>query len=516
MIKVTIEGKSWTVESLTSEDAPADMKQALISCYVSGKQPEIVPVAPLPPLPMLAVPFPENANDASEKPTIDVSVARRVFSDWGATVVDVDAKARIDAQQAALRKAGVTGVGFKDEGGDGDQFFANGTRMMSEGYAEQDKRKAEHDAQADVRDAAHDLIKRITDEHREDVDLSAGEFGRMLVANGKVSINGRALTEQAIRGLAARLESPFLGYVLGLRDRCADAWSRKVKAGDASEAEMYRALIKADTAKIADVLAHECKRNPDVALKLRTRNGQINDVFAIVSQQYAPADAPAVVGRLVDKLSSEHPGAKGKVVYDAATTSWELQAEVWTPTPTEKQAVGEAFRGYASLRGRDNGTGRASGSGGIELLRCLNASVYTANAAKVSRVHRGKILDDLSLMIDGAIAACSILASAWGKNREIVIPLTDEERKQGDKFMTGLWMSTLRDDRILAGVLPGRVVQHAEALTANYNAERREPNLLVRADMAQAWTRYIQGQPMNVRKDAEDAIGKWLVTGGAV
>lgn len=494
MIKVTIENKSWTVADLASDENPADMKAALIACYVSGKQPKIEPVH--------ALPFPE------AKPTIDVKVARQVFSDWGAPIVDEDAAKRIQDLHDKL-KAGGANLNASE------QLYATGTRMAEVGYETQGKRKEEHDALMSIADAAHSLISRVTRENREDIDVSASELGRMIEANGKVTYKGRALTEQAIRGLAARLESPFLGYVLGLRDRVAATCALNVKDPDPKFVALRKDDIKADVATIAEVLRHECKRNGDVPLKLRTRNGNMNDVFAIVSQQYAPADAPQVVGKLVDRMSKDHPNAKGKAVYDAASTSWELQAEVWTPTPTEAQAVGEPFRGYASLRGRDNGTGRAGGSGGIELLRCLNASVYTANMAKVSRVHRGAILDDLSLMIDGAIAACSILASAWGTQRQHVIALTDEEKAAGDTFLVGLWTDMLRNDRELAGVLPGRVATHASALTATYHAERRDRDQLVRADLAQSWTRYIQDQPMAVRKDAEDAIGSWLVRGSA-
>ena len=57
-------------------------------------------------------------------------------------MIDLSAKARIDAQQAVLRAGGLTGIGFKGEGGDGDQFFANGTRMMTSGYDTQRGRKS--------------------------------------------------------------------------------------------------------------------------------------------------------------------------------------------------------------------------------------------------------------------------------------------------------------------------------------------------------------------------------------
>ncbi len=50
-----------------------------------------------------------------------------------------------------------------------------------------------------------------------------------------------------------------------------------------------------------------------------------------------------------------------------------------------------------------------------------------------------------------------------------------------------------------------------EVLGPAYASERRDPARLVRADIGQAWTRYIQDQPGAVRQDAERAIGAWMV-----
>lgn len=489
MIKVTVGDKTWTGADLAS--LPSEAQIAMVQCYGMGDRPQIETLAA--PLPVVAVPFPENANDDAP-----------VFSDFSDLKVDAEAKERIDRQQAAIGKAG--GFVANDR-----QFFDSGTRMMAEGYSTQSARKADHDAMKPVREAANELVSIVRAENRRDIDIEAGEFGAVLVSNGKVTFDGKALTEQAIRGLAARLESPFLGYVLGLRDRVAGIVDLNAKDPDPRLVSLRKEDIKSDVAVLAFVLAHECKRNPYKKLRVRTRNGNVNDVFAIVSQEYSPADAPEVIGDMVDRLSDEHPNARGKYVYDPKSTAWEMQAEIWTPTPVEKHAVGEPFRGYVSIRGKDNGTGHAGGGGGIELLRCLNASTYMMQDSAVKRVHRGAVLRDLAAMIRGGLRACSVLSEAWGVNRTREIPLTAEEKASGDRFMTDLWLDTLRNDRALAGVLPGRVITHAEALTATYHAERRDHDKLVRADMAQSWTRYIQGQRPDIRKDAEAAIGRWLV-----
>ena len=79
-----------------------------------------------------------------------------------------------------------------------------------------------------------------------------------------------------------------------------------------------------------------------------------------------------------------------------------------------------------------------------------------------------------------------------------------------------LWTSLLTERKgMLSGVLPGRSAEHAKELTQAYFAERRDRSRLVRADLAQGWTRYVQGQPGDVRREAEQAIGAWMV-GGSV
>jgi hypothetical protein len=66
---------------------------------------------------------------------------------------------------------------------------------------------------------------------------------------------------------------------------------------------------------------------------------------------------------------------------------------------------------------------------------------------------------------------------------------------------------------VFAAVLPGRTESHVTALSAVYDSERRDPNRLVRADFAQAWTRYAQGFSAPIQRDAESAIGAWTVSG---
>lgn len=426
----------------------------------------------------------------------------------GKLVTDETGKARVEAQHAALISGGVN-VNASE------QLYATGTRMADIGYRNQHARKAEHDAKEWLNVAARTLAKRVQEEKREDIEINAATLASGLQVNGKIAFDGLAIGEQAIRGLSSRLESPMLGYVLGLRDRIArnSAAFHQAKNSDATQAELdaLDTAMHVDRRAIASVLAHECKRNPDVKLKLRTRR-TVGDVFAVVSPSYVPADAPEVIERLIAGMPAD---AKGSFAYDPASTAWELRADVWTPTPVDEQCVGEAFNGYASFYSRDNGTSRFRGGGGVMLIRCLNASTYTAASNDVSRMHRGGVREDIELMIEGAVVAISTLCKAWGTNRSQVID-TPSGVSLNDAI-PGFWRYMLADRKSeLAGVLPGRTETHVKGLSEAFFDERRDKSALVRSDFAQGWTRYIQEQSAPVRREAETAIGDWLVRNRAL
>lgn len=410
----------------------------------------------------------------------------------GTLVTDDAAKARIHAQHAALRTAGIA----VDEG---KQLYATGTRMADVGYGTQKARKAEHDAKLPIRDVMAALASTVESEQRDDIECSAAEFGRALSVNGKVSAFGLAVSEQAIRGLATRLESPCLSYVLGIRGRIAAETAR----GDGADVD----AIRADKAQLATILRHECLRAGDVSLKLRTRKGA-GDIFAVVSPAYTPADAPELLARIGQGLPSD---ARGSWAYDPESTSWELRASVWTPTPTNEQCVGEPFEGFVSFKSKDNGAGRLSGGGGVTMLACLNAGTYSADSASVSRTHRKSILVDVGAMLRGSLKAIEVLCEAWGTARDATIEVPTGVRISD--AIPGFWRYclTARGGE-LAGVLPGRTETHVEGLTRAYAHERRDTDRIVKSDLAQGWTKYIQSAPSDVRRDAESAIGSWLVS----
>jgi hypothetical protein len=428
-----------------------------------------------------------------------IETVEKPMSTWAEQVTDEQAKARIEAQHAALNASGVA----VDSA---EQFYATGTRMADIGYQNQAARKREHEAKGLARDKASELASIVLAEKRRDIETTAAALARQIKTNGKLTAGGFALNEQAIRGLLARCESPALGYVLGIRDRIRSAVA--VRDANPDQRDALQASIGADKERLAETLRHELAMAGSVSLKMRVRESR-GDCYAIVSPSYVPADAPEVLAGIVDDLPRD---ARATYAYDAVSTTWELRASVWTPTPVAEQAVGEAFEGYVSFRSRDNGAGAFRGGGGVILIRCLNASTYEAASSEMRRRHTGAIMVDVAAVLKHGMKAIDALCQAWGVARAEVIDVPAGLKLQD--VIPDFWSSMLTQRQYaFAGLLPGRTKEHAKGLTEAYFAERREPNKLVRSDMAQAWTRYIQEQPAGVRREAEAAAGAWLVGG---
>jgi hypothetical protein len=244
--------------------------------------------------------------------------------------------------------------------------------------------------------------------------------------------------------------------------------------------------------------------------------GGARDVYAMLTDDYSPADGDDACDQIADKIPAD---MRGSYTYDAGTTQWEVQLAAWTPTPIAMQAVGEPFRAYVSLRSRDNGTSSVRPGGGFDLVACWNATTYTAERAGVSRVHRGHVLYNVAKMLREGLAAVDVLTAAWGQGREHACDLPRANASDApvpiEVAIPGWYNWLLKDRRSeLAGVLPGKNATHMAGLTAAFFDQRRDDRRVVRSDLANGWTRYIQEQPADVRANAQAAIGKWLVSRG--
>lgn len=417
-------------------------------------------------------------------------------STWEKQVTDDAAKVRIEAAHEALKNSGINI-------NTAEQFYATGTRMADIGYATQRKREQEFLDALPIVDAAHALANTVRAEKRSERECSALEFAKGIEVNGKITVFGHVLGQQAIRGLLARLKSPAMSYIFGLRDRIAE----EAEKGAYADKE----AMQQDKRRIAEVLDHECRRRAGTVLNVRMRENP-HDIFAIVSDTYGFADAPESVDSLMRHLPRD---ARGTWSYEPVSTAWELRANVWTPTPVDQQAVGEPFQGYASFSGRDNGTSKWRAGGGVMLIRCLNASTYSAETSSVARVHRGRVLYDVARASREALQAINALTQAWGVNRTQVV-----EAPEGvpiEEAIPGFYRWLLRDRKSeMAAVLTGRTEAHVGNLSRLFESERRDPERITRADLANGMTRYAQTFRGDTQRDIESAVGTFLVNASKV
>lgn len=402
-------------------------------------------------------------------------------SDWTRQVADPEAAERITAQRTIMADRG---HGISSD----VQLYATATRLADVGYATQAARKADHESLSLVRDAAAQLTETIENERRRDIECTADDIASSLVItrDHQVKIlDGYRLGSTGLRGLLSRIDSPAFTYASALGDRDS----------------------RVDASILATILERELTRQAGTKFKIRVRES-IGDVYAAVSPSYGVADAPTLLPMILAELPSD---AKASWSYDAASTSWQIRVEVFTPTPTTEHAVGEPFRGYSAFSGRDNGTSRLRGGGGIVLIICLNASEYVSQNDETSRVHRGNVLYDIPAMVRAARASIDTLALAWGTARETVvqapalIPI--------EEALPGFFRAMLSERKSeYVGVLPGSREIHVKALAEVFPTERRNGAQLVKADFAQALTRYAQKFEHDVQRNAEKATGLWLAS----
>lgn len=356
-------------------------------------------------------------------------------------------------------------------------------------------------------DAARKGRDRVRAEKRIDLALDSREIGRSVrvVAddNGRKRIviaDGFALSERAIRGLVSRIESDALGYVLGLRNRIATERTNGAKANEAR--------MEADRQEIVRVLARECATLASVPCKVRARES-LKDVFAVVSPSYSNADAPESIDELLSSAHLSEPGVRGDFSYDPSSTAWRVRAVLANPSPVQLQAVGEPFSFHVDISGRDNGTGRWIAGGGTEIWSCSNGAVRIVDGTSTRRIHRGNVLREVDAAIRCSLDAAAELIKAWGVNRTIEAEIPSKVTIED--AIPGFYRAMLRDDRDLVKVgFRGQREEIVKGLSAAYFGERRDPERVTRSDLAQGWTKYIQRTPLDVRSEAEAAIGAWL------
>lgn len=367
-------------------------------------------------------------------------------------------------------------------------FYKAGTALAEIGYDAQRAAEIEHGETLPALAAVNALVDTIEAERRRDVDVNGADIARAAtVSPAGLAIDGQTVRDHALRGLLTRADSSATSYLTALLSR--------QEPGDLALAlSAFRQEMTTEHAN-------------ETIYRLRTRAG-LGDIFAAVSPGYTVADAPTLARSVLDELPDD---ARATWSYDPTSTAWELRAAIYTPTPTDQQAVGEPFRAFLSARSYDGGNGSIDLAALIEILRCLNASRATLDGDRVRRRHRGNVSLDLPIMLAKAARSLHVLSEAWGLARRSTFELSGLTLADA---IPGIFRDVLVQRKgELVGVFPGRRETHVQALAAIYPNERRDAEQITRADVAQTFTRYQQSFPAEIRRNAESAAGAWLISG---
>jgi hypothetical protein len=406
-------------------------------------------------------------------------------------------EAGLDAACKELASFGALTIWLRDQNGNKTCLLENGKPVRTDKPVQvQLAPKHDHDHILRASEAVKELVSLVKAEARRDIQITAGDLSKHIsLTTGKISAFGMKLTMQAIRGLFFRLESPATGYVFGLNDRMIEA-----------DRKGNQAAKDADRQWMLETIQFELSRQSDKKLLLRLRESAGN-IFAVLSPSYENADITTIYPEILAAIPET---ANGSFAYDPGSTGWDVRINLNRSDAIDK-VVGEPVSAFASLQSRDNGTKAFAGYGGLLILACQNGMTYAAKTKATRRVHKSGIQYDIPNILAATGESVATLAKAYGAGRYHVVPSIGNEAE----CVRGYYAWLLRDRRSeLQGIIPGRFNDHAPDMVHAFQEQRRNGSQITRADLMNGLTKFVQRESSVVRRDAEAAIGKWLVGNG--
>lgn len=395
--------------------------------------------------------------------------------------LDVQAKARIEADMAAAR-----GAGFDLK----EPLFDAGTRVNAIGVENARQARVEFEAKPLVAEAMRDLQARIVAEERRDVEVHATAIrmdsqGRAALPSG----SRYALNRDAFRGLVSRVGLPggaanYLGACWPeLRAKNFNNWA---VALEADEREAEKAAREAE------------KKFERRVLNLRTRLSEAGDryAFAVVSDSYAAYDIDKVAAAIEKAMPDD---ARAEVHYDGRGA--EIIVHFHSTVEPEDYAAGEVFRAGLKFRTDDTGGGSLKGFGFVEQNLCLNLIITNVAAQPVfSLNHLGSVERMAQQFRAGMNKAQNTIAPfmrQWGYARKDDLVAACEAERSGyegiglPEILTALLNGAMERDLI---AVPGRrdvvIPKIVRAWEADAGTDGPNSGTITRAGFVNALTRY--------------------------
>lgn len=309
--------------------------------------------------------------------------------------VDLNRKAALDADRAALVKAG-----YAQEG----EFYEAGTVMAASGQDVKRKKREEIQALPPAREVAAKFADEIRAEKR--LNIKDLDLGTLKVNKGGDLIS--LLTPQGT--LIGKPSATAWGHIGQLLDTPGLATFLPNCNG-----EIRRDVILSHlNSRITTLDAQEQARR-DAGVKVRDRDGSLPvslglrravkgqdlqhpEFYRIAGPRYLPLEGDLIGDMLADSL---HKQFRGRVDYDGE--KWTMECLAVDPSDAPGM-VGETFSVGLLVKGDDVRKGRLDMHGFAMRWRCLNGTILNSKRNLFSRKHVGNLsFEEITAMIGGAI-----------------------------------------------------------------------------------------------------------------
>lgn len=417
----------------------------------------------------------------SEPAAAPVEKARPEGWDVKPEHMDVQAKARIEADMAVAR-----GAGFDIK----EPLFDAGTRVNALGVENARKARVEFEAKPRVAEAMSDLQSRIAAEMRRDIEapttaIRMDATGRIVLPTGE-RFN---LSREAFRGLVSRAGMPG-----GAANYLAACWP-ELRAKNFNN---WAALFAAEEREAEQAARAADKKFERRVINLRTRLSEAGDryAFAAVSDSYATYDIDKVAAAIQLAMPDD---ARAEVHYDGRSA--EIAVHFHSTVEPEDYAAGEVFRAGFKFRTDDTGGGSLKGFSFLEQNLCLNLIIINTAAQPVfSLNHLGSVERMAQQFRIGMRRAQDTIApfmKQWGfARKDDLVEATAEERNGYEgiglpEILTALLNGAMERDLI---AVPGRrevvIPKIVQAWQADTGTDGPNSGTITRAGFVNALTRF--------------------------
>jgi hypothetical protein len=436
-----------------------------------------------------ALPHTTIALVALAAPVAPAPVAAPAVANTPAPVIGSGAVCVLGAARSQTDYDDAVAAGFAPK----QPLFTRGTRVNSTGVDNARASRAEWSAMPPVGDVCAEIVRTVRAEERENTDPIRTSHMRFAKDGQLVTTNGRyLLTERGLQGIASRLDmvdlvkGTNLGSVggAGYLARCKPelrAINLNHHARDLSTWEATQAAQQGF--------------EPGTTVLRTRKNGEGREVFAAVSDLYAPFDVDKVALALGRAAPAD---AHATVAYDGHRAKFELVYH--SDINASEYVAGEFFKAAVRVRTDDTGRGGLQVSAALFQNLCLNLIVIDQATMKFGSLrHIGnvaKLAEEFRRMFANAMRAVGPFIQKWGQaaREDIIARAITTEQLDGpipiEEALPGFFNGIIERDLVPVPLHGQRRAEVVQQLSRMYDLDETRTGTLTRANVVNAVTRY--------------------------